>query len=131
MTELGTCDSQQANILHHKSAECINWKPGPPTPRVEIWRADERTLTVARTDGACWNGPDTMFTNVRHEGYWDSSLMRFVNDEGAETSRFPVDDVLRAKLNVPEFPDDADQFSDGTPVALYEGQQPKPEGYPL
>ena len=104
MTELGTCDNQQANVLHRKSAECINWKPGKPTPRVEIWRADERTLTVARTDGACWNGPDNTFTNIKHNGVWDSQLMRFVD--------------------VPEFPDTDEEFSDGTPVALYEGLEP-------
>ena len=58
MTELGTCDSQQANVLHPKSADCVNWKP------------------------------------------------EFPNDEDSE-------------------------FSDGTPVALYEGLEPELEGYPI
>ena len=120
MTELGTCDSQQANVLHRKSAKCINWKPGKPTPRVEIWRADERTLTVARTDGACWNGPDTMFTGVVHDGRWNSQLMRF-----AKGGDVPNTMLMRDVLNVPEFPNDGDsEFSDGTPVALYEGLEP-------
>lgn len=102
---LGTCDYTPAVGLHPDSGFCINWKPAP-TPRVEIWRFNDNTLTVARSDGACWNGPDTMFANVRHEGVWNSELMRFV-------------------------PANADCFTDGTPVALYEGLEPELEGYPV
>ena len=47
-----------------------------------------------------------MFANVRHEGVWNSELMRFV-------------------------PANADCFTDGTPVALYEGLEPELEGYPV
>ena len=99
---LGTCAISK--YLSHPLDSCMSRGTWKPTPRVEIWRADERTLTVARTDGACWNGPDNTFTNIKHNGVWDSQLMRFVD--------------------VPEFPDTDEEFSDGTPVALYEGLEP-------
>ncbi len=110
MTELGTCKNSYRGP-HEQTRHCLDWQPlSAKTPRVEIWRFNDNTLTVARSDGACWNGPDTMFSNVRHEGYWDSNLMRFVNDEGAEVSRFLTDNH---------------KFTDGTPVALYESDEVK------
>jgi hypothetical protein len=138
MTELGTCATNR--ILHSQSEYCTEWKP-VPAPRVEIWRFNDTTLTVARTDGACWNGPDTMFANVKHNGVWDSSKMQFVHSPtplgpafehlysgGIEIATYKdgvctylnpdwevYDGCLRTKPQC---------FSDGTPVALYEGQQP-------
>jgi len=75
-----------------------------PVPRgVEISRHNHNTLLVNRGLES-WVGPDTMFTNVRHEGYWNSSHMAF--------ERFPA---------IARFLYDIKHFSDGTPVALYEG----------
>lgn len=65
--------------------------------RVEIWRYTDNTLTFARSDGACWNSPDTTF-GKHHEGVWDSMYGGFF---------------------VPD-----NRFSDGTPVSLYEGLEP-------
>lgn len=64
--------------------------------RVEIWRYNHRTLTIARTDGATWNAPDSIFRNKVHEGIWNSRYMCFQNEANG-------------------------YFSDGTPVSIYEG----------
>jgi len=98
MTELGTCKSAAGKKAapHKQNASCVNWRPLSPS-RVEIWRYNDTTLVVARSDGATWNGPDTMFTGVRHDGLWDSEHMAF------------------------RLPDVSPAFSDGVPVAIYEG----------
>ena len=70
--------------------------------RVEIWRYNDRTLTVAHSNGNTWNELDT-FTRRRHVGIWDSLEMDFV----------PVEFVP------------SDRFTDGTPVVLYEGLEPE------
>src|SRR5271157_5025321 len=82
----------------------------PKPNRVEIWRYNENTLTVARSDGSAWNAADTTFSvrlrangrRIRrfHDGFWNSEHMKFVP---------------------------ADTFSDGTPVALYDGLAPEDE----
>jgi hypothetical protein len=68
--------------------------------RVEIWRYNDRTLTVAHSDGSCWNGPDGA-CKVKHEGIWNCAQMKFLP---------------------------SDRFTDGTPVALYEGLETLEDG---
>jgi hypothetical protein len=72
------------------------------TNRVEIWRYNDRTLTVAHSDGHRWNHPDWL-SNKLCDGFWDSSCVSFR----------------------PRLPVISDHFTDGTPVALYEGLQPE------
>ena len=96
---LGTCDNAQNTTPHVRCNQCINWTP--VTNRVEIWRYKRRTLTVARSDGSCYNAPDSMLRGARGEtkleGVWNSKQMKFMS---------------------------SDRFTDGTPVALYEGLEP-------
>jgi hypothetical protein len=70
--------------------------------RVEIWRYNEQTITVALSDGSCFNASDSEFrVGWKHEGIWNS-------------------------LNVQFIPRDSDHFTDGTPVALYEDELAQP-----
>jgi len=71
----------------------------PKPNRVEIWRYSKSTLTVARSSGDSWNGPDIGFDGrQQHDGIWDGKHLKFV-------------------------PKPSNHFSDGTPVDLYEGQR--------
>lgn len=93
----GICGNSLHPIAPHvQTLHCYNWSPLPL--RTEIWRYTHNTLTVCCTDGSAFNTPDSMFAGS-HEGVWDSSAMRFV-------------------------PKPDDYFSDGVPVALYEGVEP-------
>ena len=75
-------------------------RKAPKPNRVEIWRYSKSTLTVARSSGDSWNGPDIGFDGrQQHDGIWDSKHLKFV-------------------------PKPSNHFSDGTPVDLYEGLNP-------
>jgi len=72
----------------------------PPSKpdNVEIWRYNSNTLTVARSDGSAFNYRDWL-TPFKHDGVWSCQHLNFI----------PVPN---------------DTFTDGTPVALYEGLAP-------
>jgi len=106
------CDatfSCRADLEEHNPPSCEAAQLFPPKPlRVEIWRYTKDILTFACTDGSAFNTADT-FTKVKHNGYWNSRFIAFVPG-GSES-----------------------HFSDGTPVELYEGQEPEPveAGWPI
>ena len=64
---------------------------------VEIWRYSDRILTVAQSGCGAFNTPNFTLCRRQHEGVWSSRYMCFMP---------------------------SDTFTDGTPVALYEGLAP-------
>ena len=95
---LGTCNS--CRIPHPQLSTCEDWKliASSKPNRVEIWRYNNNTFTIVRSDGSAFNCPDWLIP-FKHDGVWSCQHLDFI----------PVPN---------------DTFTDGTPIALYEGLAP-------